>query len=69
MVIALGAIALVSCKKDRVCECKVYVGGTAFGDAEKVTFTDATKRTAKDACVTKKATENGVEYKLECELK
>lgn len=69
IVIALGAIALVSCKKDRVCECKIYVNGSSFGDPQKTTLNDVSKRTAKDACITRKATENGIEMKIECELK
>ena len=62
-VIALAAVLMVSCKKDRVCECS-YSGQT-----EKVTLTDATKRQAKDACITRSYDFNGTSMKIECELK
>jgi major membrane immunogen (membrane-anchored lipoprotein) len=62
--VAFFSVLLVSCKKDRVCEC-TYPGGT-----EKVTFNDATKRQAKDACVsTSYDAGNGTVVKIECELK
>lgn len=62
-VIAFAAVLLVSCKKDRVCEC------TNNGQAEKVTFNDATKRQAKDACTSFSYDFGGTIIKYECELK
>ncbi|MEZ4804028.1 MAG: hypothetical protein R2852_00685 [Bacteroidia bacterium] len=63
--VAFFSVLLVSCKKDRVCEC-TYPGGSA----EKVTFNDATKRQAKDACVSQSYdVGNGTTVKIECELK
>ena len=61
---ALGAISLVSCKKDRVCEC------TTGGNVDKVTYTDATKRQGKANCVsTTTDNGNGTSVKTVCELK
>ena len=62
-VIALAAVLLVSCKKDRVCEC------TYGGQTDKVTLTDATKRQAKDACITRSYDFSGTTIKIECKLK
>jgi hypothetical protein len=62
-VIALAAVLLVSCKKDRVCEC------TYGGQTDKVTLTDATKRQAKDACITRSYDFSGTTVKVECKLK
>ncbi|MEN9346002.1 MAG: hypothetical protein RLZZ60_1471 [Bacteroidota bacterium] len=62
-VIALAAVLLVSCKKDRVCEC------TYGGQTDKVTLTDATKRQAKDVCITRSYDFSGTTVKVECKLK
>lgn len=61
--IAFASVLLVSCKKDRVCEC------TNNGQVEKVTYNDATKRQAKDACTSYSVEFGGQTYKVECELK
>jgi hypothetical protein len=63
-VIAVAAVLLVSCKKDRVCEC------TVGGSVNKRTFNDAGKRQAKDACTSfTYGNANGTSTKVECELK
>ena len=61
---AIVAISIVSCKKDRVCECTF--SGTTF----KTTLNDATKRQAKDACVSQSYDNgNGTTTKVDCKLK
>ncbi len=63
-IIAITAIALVSCKKDRVCECSV--GSQVY----KTTYNETTKRTAKDACVSYTMDfGQGSAVKIECKLK
>jgi len=62
-VIALAAVLLVSCKKDRVCEC------TFGGTTDKITLTDVTNRQAKDACISRSVDYAGTTYKQECKLK
>ncbi len=58
------AFTLQSCKKDRVCEC------TFAGTTEKTTLNDATKRQAKDVCISRSYDMgNGQSVKVECELK
>jgi hypothetical protein len=58
------AFTLQSCKKDRVCEC------TYNGTTQKVTFNEATKRQAKDACLSQSYDLGGGQsVKIECELK
>ena len=66
-----GTLFLASCKKDRVCECtsSVTFGSITQSNTSKTTITDASKRTAKDACISKKAEENGYTYNLDCKLK
>lgn len=66
-----GTIFLVSCKKDRVCECTTTVTFMGISETEtsKTTFTDASKRTAKDACVSRKIEEDGFSGKADCKLK
>lgn len=60
----ISIFSLVACKKDRVCEC------TVNGTTDKVTMNDATKRQAKDACVsTTYELGNGNSVKIECKLK
>lgn len=55
---------VVSCKKDRVCQCN------AGSTAEKITLIETTKRQAKDACVGRSYDMgNGIIFKIECELK
>ncbi|MDI1233096.1 MAG: hypothetical protein PSX81_02310 [bacterium] len=62
--LAIASICMVSCKKDRICECTV--SSTTF----KTTFNDATKRQAKDACVSQTYDNgNGTSTKVECKLK
>ena len=67
----VGAIALISCKKDRVCECTENVGGgTTY--TSSVTLTDVTKSAAKANCVTTKSYSNdgvAIEYSKTCNLK
>lgn len=64
LVVAIGCISFVACKKDRVCEC------TYGSTSRKITFTDATKRQAKDACISRSYDNgNGTSTKYECELK
>ncbi len=64
LLLAIASVAFVACKKDRVCEC------TTGSTTRKVTFTDATKRQAKDACISRSYTNfNGTITKYECELK
>ncbi|MFN6037380.1 MAG: hypothetical protein ACK452_02845 [Bacteroidota bacterium] len=67
----VGAIALISCKKDRVCECtEVYGGGSTY--TTSVTLTDVTKSAAKANCVsTKSYSTDGVanQYTKTCNLK
>ena len=64
-IIAITAIALVSCKKDRVCECSV--GSQVIN---KITLNETTKRTAKDACVSYTVDfGQGSAVKIECKLK
>lgn len=60
----IGCLSFVACKKDRVCEC-------TFGSlSQKVTFTEATKRQAKDACVSKSYDNgNGTTSQIDCKLK
>ena len=62
-VIAVAAVLLVSCKKERVCEC------TYGTQTDKVTMLDVTKRQAKDACITRSYDYNGTSIKVECKLK
>jgi hypothetical protein len=62
-VIALAAVLLVSCKKERVCEC------TYGGQTDKITMLDVTKRQAKDACITRAYDFSGTTVKVECKLK
>ena len=63
-VIAIAAIAFVSCKKDRVCECSN--GSTV----QKTTLNDVSKRTAKDACTSQTFDAgNGRQIKVDCKLK
>jgi major membrane immunogen (membrane-anchored lipoprotein) len=63
-ILALSAAFIVSCKKDRVCEC------TVDGEAYKVTLNDATKRQAKDFCTSQTIDiGNGQSIKAVCELK
>lgn len=59
-----SAFSLQSCKKDRVCEC------TVSSLTYKVTLNDATKRQAKDACVSRQTDNgNGTTTKVDCKLK
>ena len=61
---AIGCISFAACKKDRVCECTYST--TTF----RVTLTDATKRQAKDVCISRSYDNgNGTITKEECELK
>jgi hypothetical protein len=61
---AIGCISFVACKKDRVCQCSVST------ITYKVTLNDATKRQAKDACISRSYDNgNGTITKQECELK
>lgn len=50
----LIAMAIISCKKDRVCECTTTSGG--FSATGSVTLKNVTKKQAKDICV------SGVSY-------
>lgn len=60
----VSALTIQSCKKDRVCEC------TVSSITYKVTFNDATKRQAKDACrSTETDNGNGTTTKMDCKLK
>lgn len=62
--VVLAGSLLVSCKKDRVCECKY--GGQSY----EVTYLDASKRQAKDACISQKQDiGGGTVVEIECELK
>ena len=63
-IIAVGTLSLVSCKKDRECEC-IYPSSYI----EKTTFNDATKMQAKANCVSFTKEEDGKVYKITCELK
>ena len=64
IIIAIAAISIVACKKDRVCEC------TEGGVTYKVTINDATKRQGKANCVsTTEDNGNGTSTKTECKLK
>lgn len=67
--VGLAAVALMSCKKDRTCECTVSSGGfsiTASYDLLKVT-----KEQAKDICVSKVYYDNqgNVDHTQDCKLK
>jgi hypothetical protein len=63
-IVAVAAISLASCKKDRVCECSVG------GSVDKVTYNDATKRQGKANCVSyTEENFNGTSTKVECKLK
>lgn len=70
----IAMLALVSCSKDRVCECKYTStdpSETAY--TEKYTLVDVSKKTAKADCfsATQDYTNNGTTYKYSrtCELK
>jgi hypothetical protein len=70
-IIAMAAIALVSCKKERICNCTTTFssGGVSTSSAATVTLIDATKRQAKDACISRKMTDGGDTYTQDCKLK
>jgi len=63
--IAFASVLMVSCKKDRVCECT-----DGDGEVTRVTLNDATKRQGKDYCTSQTLEYSGqVIYKEKCELK
>ena len=67
----LGAIALISCKKDRVCECTENLGGGSTYTSSS-TLVDVSKSAAKANCVsTKSYSTDGVasQYTRTCNLK
>ena len=64
LVMVIGFLSMVACKKDRACECKV--GKTVF----KIELNDVGKRQAKDACISQTYYHpDGTIDKYECELK
>ena len=72
LILVATASILVSCKKDRVCECKSKLtsnGVSIDGDAYKQTYIDAKKRQAKDACRSFTLEEDEDKYEVTCELK
>ena len=66
--IAVGTLSLVSCKKDRVCEC-TYPSSGGPSNIDKTTYNDATKRQAEANCVSYTVEDGGQIYKVTCELK
>lgn len=63
-IVFIAGAMLTSCKKDRVCECKYA------GQVYEVTYNDATKRQAKDNCLSQKQDiGGGTVVEIECELK
>lgn len=49
--LSAALVFLVSCKKDRVCECTTNTGSTNL--VEKYTLIKVTKKQAKDICTTR----------------
>lgn len=65
----LIAMAIVSCKKDRTCECTTTSGGVSY--TIPVTLVKVTKKQAKDICVSRTDYDsNGqVSSTTDCKLK
>ena len=69
MILFLGTITLVACKKDRVCECTTTApNGTSVTDTDNTTYKKVTKRWMKNVrgCV---SSEDPDGTKEDCEIK
>jgi len=76
LIVAVAGLAMVACKKDRVCSCKYYEttnGANAYSSDYSVTYNDVSRKTAFNACVHSKQTVTTgtvvVETDINCELK
>jgi len=84
LIVAVAGLAMVACKKDRVCSCKDYTttnGANAVSQDYSYTMVDVSRRTAFNNCIHSKqtyttsivsgttVTTGTVENDLNCELK
>ena len=75
LVVAIAGLAMASCKKDRICSCTVtssYTAGSTTINTttnDETTFKEVSKRTAKSACISRKASDSNSSYSAVCELK
>ena len=71
MILFLGAITLVACKKDRTCECEIKSDGSTY-DYESDEYKKVTKRFMRihASCVSYESEDSdGDKYEVECEIK
>jgi len=68
LVVAIAALSMASCKKDRVCTCTETASSGGDSETSVTTIVKSTKAEAKANCVSTKVTDGGVVYTSTCKL-